>query len=118
MAQQDELDNASQSLTSHINLRTGAMENNSEELVKVIEDLKSSNDQLMQKQDHMFNKLEEIFSFLKSIATLGTQPVLEGGKMSNVVVDKMIAFHDGNMVVISSKVVLMDVPTSKHSKID
>jgi hypothetical protein len=45
MAQQEDLDNASQSLTSNINLRMGAMENNYEQLVKVIKDLKSSDDQ-------------------------------------------------------------------------
>jgi hypothetical protein len=49
MARQENLDNASQFLTSDIDLCMGAMENNYEKLAKVTEDLKSSNDQLMQK---------------------------------------------------------------------
>jgi hypothetical protein len=48
MAQQEDLDNANHSLTSNIDLCMGAMENNYEELVKVIEELKFNNDQLMQ----------------------------------------------------------------------
>jgi len=96
------LDNASQSLTSNIDLCMGAMGNNYEKLVKVTEDLKSSNDQLMQKQDHMFNKMEEMFSFLKSTATVRNQIVHKGGKTLNVVVDKVIASHDGNMAVVTN----------------
>jgi hypothetical protein len=44
MAQQEDLDNVNNSLTSNIDLCMGAMEINYEELVKVIEDLKSNND--------------------------------------------------------------------------
>jgi hypothetical protein len=51
MAQQEDLDNASHFLTSDIDLWMGAMENNYEKLVKFTKDLKSSNDQLMQKHD-------------------------------------------------------------------
>jgi len=50
--------------------------------------------------DHMFNKMEEMISFLKSIATHGSQLVVKGRKTSNVIVNKVIAFHDGNMVVV------------------
>lgn len=50
----------------------------------------------------MFNKMEEMFSFLKSIGTHGSQFVAKGGKTSNVVVDKVIAFHDGNMAMVSN----------------
>jgi len=42
----------------------------------------------MQKQDHTFNKMEEIFSFLKLIATLGTQPIHEGGKCQMLLLTK------------------------------
>jgi hypothetical protein len=56
----------------------------------------------MQKQDHMFNKMEEMFSFLKSIATLGSQTVHEGGKTLDVVADKVIGSHDGNMAMVSN----------------
>jgi hypothetical protein len=43
MAQHEDLDNASHSLTFDIDIRMGAMENNYEELVKVIEDMKFNN---------------------------------------------------------------------------
>jgi hypothetical protein len=44
--------------------------------------------------------MEEMISFLKSIATHGSQLVVKGRKTSNVIVNKVIAFHDGNMVVV------------------
>jgi hypothetical protein len=50
----------------------------------------------------MFDKMEEMFSFLKSIAIHESQPIVEGEKTSNVVVDKVIASHDGNMAMVSN----------------
>jgi hypothetical protein len=78
------------------------MENNYEELVKVTEDLKSSNDQLMQKQDHIFSKMEEVCSFLKSTTIHVGQPVVEGWKMLDAIANKVIASHDGNMAMVSN----------------
>jgi hypothetical protein len=63
MGRQENLDNTSQFLTFDVDLRMGAMENNYEKLAKVTEDLKSRNDQLMH---HIFNKIEDMFSFFKS----------------------------------------------------
>jgi hypothetical protein len=50
----------------------------------------------------MFNKMEEMFSFLKSISIHGSKHIVEGAKMPNVVVDKMVALHDGNMAMVSN----------------
>jgi hypothetical protein len=80
----------------------GAMENNYEELVKVTEDLKSSNDQLMQKQDHIFNKMEEMCSFFKSTTIHGGQPIVEGWKTLDAIANKVIASHDGNIAMVSN----------------
>ncbi len=50
----------------------------------------------------MFNKMEEMFSFLKSIAIHGSKLIVKGPKTSNDVVDKMVAPHDGNMAMVSN----------------
>ncbi len=50
----------------------------------------------------MFNKMEEMFSFLKPATIHGSQLVAKRGEMSNVIANKVIASHDPNMVVLSN----------------